>query len=153
MRSNLQRAMGRPLALDEASAMTIGEIRAMETGGQEEAPVSGDSDQPASAEPVDSGPSKTAPIIRPSKIIDLTKDLIVRKKVSGRFAKNYTQQIVKAEDAPRAYSSPSGPSTPDRVCISSSPSMVTCVPGKDQAQCMLVYRGMEVDFLASKWWS
>lgn len=127
MRSNLQRALGRPLSLDDASGMSIKDIKAME-GDSEDAPSSqpDESSTPAQAEPVGPAKSTTAPIIHPSKIIDLTKDLCVRKKVKGRFTKDYTVKKIRPDKTPEPATPPykasssSGPSTPDKVSGTSS---------------------------------
>lgn len=131
VRSNLQRAIGRPLALDEASAMTIGDIKALEAGGeggseskQEKAAATPqDEETAASVQP------KSAPIILPSKIIDLKKDLCVRKEVAGRFVKDYTVKPIKED---RTDSPPSAPSTPDKVdphsCLFRATQLVPSVP-------------------------
>ena len=94
--------------------MTIGDIKALEAGGDS---GSESKQEKAAATPQDEETSasvqpKSAPIILPSKIIDLMKDLCVRKEVAGRFVKDYTVKPIKED---RTDSPPSAPSTPDKV--------------------------------------
>ena len=79
VRSNLQRALGRPVALDEASGMTIAAIKALE-GDSADAPAAATEEAAAPAEPAP-GAKKAAPIIQPAKIIDLDRDMPVKLSV------------------------------------------------------------------------
>lgn len=118
VRTNLQKALGRPLALDEASAKTIGEIRAMDGGSSEENASNNDKESPSST-PKDTAKKggSLAPVIRPCKIVDLARDLCVRKELTGGYSRQHAKAPVNADTNTKTTVSPSWPATPDRVGI------------------------------------
>jgi len=76
-RSNLQRTLGRPVALDEASGMTIGDIKALEGSGDDGGDVAAADDSAPAPAAEESDNNRTAPLIHPAKLIDLQRDLPV----------------------------------------------------------------------------
>ena len=119
-KSNLQRALGRPVALEEASGMSIGEIKALEGDKGDAAPAAAApaADTPApEAAPVESG-KVSAPLIHPAKLVDLQHDLpvalpapISHIKVKENGAVNGAKKGIKS--AP-STASLNAPPTPDR---------------------------------------
>lgn len=118
-KSNLQRALGRPVALEEASGMTIGEIKALEgDSGDEVAATPAPADTPAPEAPPADSSKASAPLIHPAKIVDLEHDLPMRLPAPPaviRVKENGTTEGAKKgiNSAPSA-SSLYAPPTPDR---------------------------------------
>ena len=122
-KSNLQRALGRPVALEEASGMSIGEIKALEgdSGGAEAAPA-GAPEEAAPAEaappPVETGRGSVAKIY-PAKLIDLEHDLPVRLPVRPSLIKvkdgaHSVASVKKGIKSAPSTASLNAPPTPDR---------------------------------------
>lgn len=109
VRSKLQGALGRPLALDEASAMSIADIKALQGDDVDAAPA----DKPAEEEaaPETKSGKAAAPIIHPAKIIDLQRDLPV--KLAKKPA------VIKKENNP-AKAAPAKGKSPSRIGSASS---------------------------------
>ena len=118
VRSNLQRALGRPVALDEASGMTIAAIKALE-GDSADEPAAATEEAATPAEPAP-GAKKAAPIIQPAKIIDLDRDMPVKLSVRPGVVKASAAAPAKTH-ASRMGSASSLNATPERVQLPPNP--------------------------------
>ena len=75
VRSNLQRALGRPVALGDVRSMTIAAIKALEGIEDAEESANGHHRGPAAErEAASNGVSQAIPIIYPAKLVDLARD-------------------------------------------------------------------------------
>lgn len=115
VRSNLQRALGRPVGLDEASNMTIGALKALEGQGEEDG---GSPSADESSSNQQQGGKAAAPVIEPSQIVDLDKDLpqLIDRPAPVR-AKAAKEDLGKAGVVVKrscSVSSLNVPQTPDR---------------------------------------
>ena len=125
-RSTLQRALGRPVSLEEVASMTIGALKAMggDDDGDDAGKVAPAADAaPAEATPVD--PSKgAAPIIHPAKLVDLEHDLPFQLptppaliKVKDVVSTNGMNGEKKGIKPNVSTSSLNAPPTPTKVCL------------------------------------
>ena len=133
VRSNLQRAMGRPVALEEVQNITIAGIKAIEGIDAEATPAAAD-DTATTEREVASPIEMAAPLIEPAKIVDVTRDLptSLHIKAPGIIQATYPAPAKKEEaeaeeaEAEEAQASEAvegclarsaslkGPKTPDR---------------------------------------
>lgn len=120
VRSKLQRALGRSVALEDVQAMTIAAIKALEGADEDAAPVVVADDSAPVTEVAAALLTKAAPLIEPSKIVDLSRDLptSVPLKPIALIKACYDPAMreKQALSSPiRSINSTLGPSTPDRA--------------------------------------
>lgn len=138
VRSNLQRALGRPVALGDVRTMTIAAIKAIEGVEEEEESTDADSTTEAGSEGQAGTGMKSVPVFQPAKLVDLARDYPSNaarppKFIRARHEKAGGKPRRRPKHGSQSSSSVSPPCTPEHV----ESDIEVCLAGS----CLLCLRG------------